>query len=866
MSGYLVIFPLVTAALGVVLVTLALLQHRKLDGLRKLKAHRAKDPGFADLLTYAAMVADGVVIGKNGAFTAGWIYKGDDHESSTPEQREHVSYQINHAIRRLGSGWMVHMDAVRRPADPYSDPQRSAFVDPVCAAIDEERRRHFEKLGNMYEGYFVLTVTYMPPLRVEKKLAEMMFDDDQVPPNHREQTMQLIDHFEHECTVIESRLSGVLRLQRLKASAVVTEEGTELMHCDLLRWLQFCVTGINQPVVLPKRPIYLDAILANQEVYTGVIPKIGRKFVQVISIDGFPMESYPGILGALAEQAVEYRWSSRFIFLDGYEAISHLEKFRSRWRQKVRGFFDQAFNLNTGRVNQFAAEMVADADQMLAEIHSGEVGAGYYTSLIVLMHEDRNELDQSVRMLEKSVNNQGFTARVETVNTLDAFLGSLPGHGVENVRRPLLHSMNFADMIPTSSIWTGLDFAPCPMYPAGAPALMHCVTHGATPLRLNLHVRDVGHAFIFGPIGAGKSTHLALLAAQLRRYQNMEIYVFDKGLSMYPLTMAIGKTHGAQHFSVAGDTGGLAFCPGQFLESRADRAWMMEWIASILELNGLAVTAHHRNAIAEAVLNLHNSKSRTLSELVFTIQDETIREALKQYTVDGLMGHLLDADEDGLALSSFTCFEIEDLMNLGEKYALPVLLYLFRRIERSLKGQPTAIILDEAWLMLGHEVFRAKIREWLKVLRKANCLVLMATQSLSDAANSGILDVILEATATKIFLPNVYARDDEASVLYRRMGLNPRQIEILATARPKAEYYYISEQGRRLYDLALGPMALSVVGATDKESLGRIRELASVYGDDWIHEWLEMRGLKLADYVNVEDYAVASEAESEVAA
>ena len=65
MSGYLVVFPLVTAALGVVLVTLALLQHRKLDGLRKLKAHRAKDPGFADLLTYAAMVADGVVIGKN---------------------------------------------------------------------------------------------------------------------------------------------------------------------------------------------------------------------------------------------------------------------------------------------------------------------------------------------------------------------------------------------------------------------------------------------------------------------------------------------------------------------------------------------------------------------------------------------------------------------------------------------------------------------------------------------------------------------------------------------------------------------------------------------------------------------------------
>ena len=131
----------------------------------------------------------------------------------------------------------------------------------------------------------------------------------------------------------------------------------------------------------------------------------------------------------------------------------------------------------------------------------------------------------------------------------------------------------------------------------------------------------------------------------------------------------------------------------------------------------------------------------------------------------------------------------------------------------------------------------------------------MATQSLSDAANSGILDIILESTATKIFLPNVYARDDEIAVLYRRMGLNARQIEILATARPKAEYYYLSEQGRRLFDLALGPIALSVVAATDKESLALVRELVAIHGDDWIHPWLAGRGLKLDDWVSVADYA-----------
>ncbi|MGL5335031.1 MAG: conjugal transfer protein TrbE, partial [Enterovibrio sp.] len=360
---------------------------------------------------------------------------------------------------------------------------------------------------------------------------------------------------------------------------------------------------------------------------------------------------------------------------------------------------------------------------------------------------------------------------------------------------------------------------------------------------LNLHVRDLGHTFMFGPTGAGKSTHLAMIAAQLRRYRGMSIFVFDKGMSMYPLTKAVGGLH----FAVGADDDRLAFCPLQYLATKSERAWAMEWIDTILALNGVNSTPAQRNEIAHAIISMHESGARTLSEFSLTIQDATIRDAIRQYTVDGAMGHLLDADEDGLSLTDFTTFEIEALMGLGEKFALPVLLYLFCRIERRLCGQPAVIILDEAWLMLGHPVFREKIRAWLKVLRKANCLVLMATQSLSDAANSGILDVIVESTATKIFLPNIYARDEETSALYRRMGLNARQIEILATAIPKQHYYYVSENGRRLYDLALGPLALSFVGASDQSSVAAIKQLEAEHGKLWVHEWLAERGLKLGN-------------------
>lgn len=610
------------AALGAVLLLWLWLRIRAVDAQLKLKRHRPRDAGLADLLNYAAVVDDGVIVGKNGAFTAAWLYQGEDHGSSTDAQREAVSMRINQALAGLGNGWMLHVDAVRRPAPRYAACGLSHFPDPVSAAIDEERRRLFERLGTMYEGYFILSLTYFPPLLAQRKFVELMFDDDTRAPGHRARTQGLIEHFQRECVAVESRLSSAIALQRLRGTKLTTEDGVQVTHDDLLRWLQRCITGLDHPVQLPRNPMYLDAVLGGQELLGGVVPKIGRQFIQVVAIEGFPLESTPGMLTALGELPCEYRWSCRFIFMDGIEAARHFERFRKKWRQKTRGFFDQVFNTHTGAIDQDALSMVADAEAAIGEINSGLVAAGYFTSVVVLMDPDRAQLESAARQIEKAVNRLGFAARVETINTLDAFMGSLPGHGVENVRRPLINTLNLADLLPSSTLWTGLSAAPCPMYPPLAPALMHCVTQGSTPFRLNLHVRDLGHTFMFGPTGAGKSTHLALLAAQLRRYPGMCIHAFDKGLSMYPLAKAVG----GKHFTVAADDGQLAFCPLQFLDTRADRAWAMEWIDTLLALNQVVSTPAQRNEVGNAVMNMHASGARTLSELTVTIQDESIRE------------------------------------------------------------------------------------------------------------------------------------------------------------------------------------------------------------------------------------------------
>lgn len=832
------------AAFGIILLVILFVRVRAIGADSHLKKYRAKDAGLADLLNYAAVVDDGVIVGKNGSFMAAWLYQGDDHISSTESQVELVSFRINQALSNLGSGWMIHVDAVRRAAPSYSDKSRSHFCDPVSRAIDEERRRLFENMGTLYEGFFVLTLTWFPPLLTERKFVELMFDDDASKPSKKARTRQLIDIFKRECQSIESRLSAAVKLERLGAMKMVHENGSQKTCDNFLRWLQFCVTGLNHPVMLPETPVYLDALIGGQELFTGITPKIGRKFIQCVAIEGFPLESYPGILTSLGELTIEYRWSSRFIFMDNFEAVAHLEKYRKKWKQKVRGFFDQVFNTSSGVVDEDAVSMVADAAAAIAETNSGMVGQGYYTSVIVLMDEDRALVESSARFIEKAILALGFVARIETINTMDAFLGTLPGHGVENVRRPLLNTMNLADLLPTSTVWTGQNEAPNPNLPPFSPPLMHCVTHGNSPFRLNLHVRDLGHTIMFGPTRAGKSTHLGLIALQWRRYHSARIYVFDKGLSMYPACKAVG----GDHYIIANANEKLAFAPLQFLDTQNDRAWAMEWIDTVLALNNVFTTPAQRNEIGNAIMSMHKNGDKTLSAFSITVQDESIREALKQYTVDGLMGHLLDALEDGFGLSDFMTFEIEALMNLGEKFALPVLLHLFRRIEESLDGRPTLIILDEAWLMLAHPVFCSKIQSWLDSMAKKNCTVLMATQHLSHAINSGIFDVIVESTATKIFLPNVNARDKSTAEGYVRMGLNEKQIDILAMAVPKRDYYYVSEKGQRLYSLALGSLALAFVGHTDKDSLAIIQALEARHGRDWVHEWLRTLGLSLNHY------------------
>jgi type IV secretion system protein VirB4 len=402
-----------------------------------------------------------------------------------------------------------------------------------------------------------------------------------------------------------------------------------------------------------------------------------------------------------------------------------------------------------------------------------------------------------------------------------------------------VHTLNLAHLMPLSSVWAG----PRRNDYLNAPPLFYAETSGSTPFRYSTHVGDVGHTLIVGPTGAGKSVLLALMAMQFRRYPDSQVYIFDKGNSARAAILAM---QGAHH--ELGLDSELAFQPLKTIDDAGERSWAAEWIASLLDHENVALTPDVKEMLWSALTSLASAppEERTLTGLSVLLQSNAIKSALLGYTLEGPFGRLLDAAEDRLALAEIQCFETESLLHQSS-VVLPVLTYLFHRLEARFSGRPTLFILDEAWVYLDNPVFAARIREWLKVLRKKNVSVVFATQSLADIANSSIAPAIIESCPQRIFLPNERAIEPQSRAFYDQFGLNDRQIELVSRAVPKRQYYLQSRRGNRLFELGLGPVALAFCAASssaDQTLIDRVRDSSAP--QDFAAKFLKARGIDWA--------------------
>ena len=789
--------------------------------IRNLLKTRSKLLGFSDLLGYALFYDEQTIMLKDGAFSASFRYRGPDLNSSTGEELDSLSANINHALRLLQDGWMIEFNLLRSGSQSYSKSQY--FPDSVSALIDDERRSGYEREGTHFDTKTYCSLTWLPEKEINCSIKKFAIESEY---KINETTLDEIhEKFEESLAHVMDVLRRYLMIERLSNS-------------ELLTFLHQCITGKTHPVAVPHSGMHLDTYLASQEFFGGLSVKVGEKHVHVLHFMDLPVVTRPSVLECLNHLSLEYRWATRFIPLGIDSARDYLKKIHRGWDRRVKGFFgllkETLGASATANLNYDALEM-REQTRRAQTLNEGElVRYGLLTNTLLLCNEDKENLKEATRLLIRELQQKGFLIREESINAVEGFLGSIPSHGYYNVRRSFVDSVVLSHLILPTSVYQGEPHCPCPLYPPNAPPLFYAKTAGATPFYFNLHVEDVGHTMIIGPTGSGKSTLLGLIVAQHRKYSHSHIFVFDKDYSNQTLLLALG----GDFFDIGRDSR-LSFSPLCSIEEEETFNWACSFIEEFVLLQNIPLSPERKNAIRAGLTSLKNTDKRfwSINALRLVIQDEVLRTALEPYCV-GFMNQIFSSKQDVFKETSLLGFEMGWLLEQREEIYIPLLSYLFHRLHHLFKRRnPCLLILEEAWLYLDNKIFARKLKDWLKTLRKFNVSVLFTTQSLSDVKESSIRSILLESCSTKIYLPNDRATDTSKS-FYKSCGLNQQQIEIIAKGRPKREYYVQNAYGNRLIELGLGEVALAFTAVSHKKDLEAFQKIFNREDPHWIFQWL----------------------------
>ncbi len=530
--------------------------------MMNLAEYRRTGARLADYLPWAALVGEGVVLNKDGSFQRSARFRGPDLDSSVPAELVGVAGRLNNAFRRLGSGWSIFVEAQRHEAATYPG---STFEDAASALIDAERKADFEEAGSHFESSYFLTIVYLPPAEDTARAESWLYEGrEQSGVNPWETLKGYVDRTNRVLALLDGFMP----------------ECRWLDDAETLTYLHSTISTQRHQVRVPETPMYLDALLADQPLAGGLEPRLGNAHLRVLTIVGFPATTTPGILDELNRLAFPYRWSTRAILLDKTDAARLVTKIRRQWfakRKSIAAIVKEVLtNEASVLVDSDAANKATDADLALQELGADYAGEAYVTATVTVWDADPRVADEKLRLVEKIIQGRDFTGMVETINAVDAWLGTLPGHLYANVRQPPISTLNLAHMIPLSAVWAG----PERDEHFQAPPLLYGRTEGSTPFRLSLHVGDVGHTLVVGPTGAGKSVLLALMALQFRRYDNAQIFAFDFGGSIRVAALAMGGdwhdlggelTDGTDASVSVQPLAGIAHTPGARLGSRLAR-------------------------------------------------------------------------------------------------------------------------------------------------------------------------------------------------------------------------------------------------------------------------------------------------------
>ncbi len=721
----------------------------------------------------------------------------------------------NNLFKGMSSGNLsMYFHTIRRREKGFPDGE---MPDSFSQRLNEEwAAKHGDK---SFVNEHFLTI-----IRGKEKSGIATIENLAKKIQHKTDKSSWKEHLKESFDELEEMTERILNgFSNYGAELLGLNENEDGVYSELLEFLARLVNaGYSQPISIPLDDI--SKHLPISRLYFGsksieIHNPNSIKHAGMVSIKEYRPSTNAGLLDGFMQMPCEMVISQSFEFINRMIAISSMQLQQRRLVQS----------------EDVAVSQVQEIDQALDSAMSGEFAFGKHHLTIMCIENSAKSLESMLSMAVVELSNSGITGVRERINLEPAYWSQLPGNADFMARSSTINTYNTA------------AFASFHNYPSGKRRKNHwgdavtvLDTVSGTPFFFSFHVRDVGHTMIIGPTGSGKTVLLNFFCAQAQKF-NGRLFFFDKDRGAEIFLRAIGGKYMVP--DAARESG---FNPLKLAPTSENKSFLVEFIKSLVSVNGEVITAHDMERINEAVqgnykLPIKERRLRNIAPFLGLSGPGTLAGRLEMWHSDGSHAKLFDNEEDVIDFKSARTFGVEMGEILKDKTSIaPTLLYLFHRIQSSLDGSPTMIVLDEAWALIDNKVFAPKIKDWLKVLRKLNTFVVFATQSVEDASKSTISDTLVQQTATQIFLPNL-----KATKVYREVFmLSEREFSLVKTTDPSTRFFLVKQDN----DGVIARVDLSGMSEVVSILSGRIdtilllEEIIKEVGDDpddWLPIFLE---------------------------
>ncbi|RTL99724.1 VirB4 family type IV secretion/conjugal transfer ATPase [Ancylobacter aquaticus] len=550
-----------------------------------------------------------------------------------------------------------------------------------------------------------------------------------------------------------------------EAGGLMWSEPSEVLHQ--------LVGGRRERVPLTMGPIY-SAIYTDRVIFGRETAQIrheaGDRVAGALSLKEYPSRTRPGMLDGLLALQCEFILTQSFAFRSKADALA---------------LFTRKQNMMTAGGDK-AVSQIDDLVDAADDVQANRIVMGEHHLSLMVFAGDVKTLGEHLSKARAELANGGAVVAREDIALEAVFWGQLPGNFSMRPRSGAISSRNFAALCPLHS------------YPIGqaegnywGPAVAMLKTASGAPFYFNFHYEQLGSTFICGPSGSGKTALMNFLLTQITKHAP-QVVLFDKDRGADLFVRAMGGTY--LPLQNGRPTG---FSPLKGLElTEANKVFLSRWIERLVR-GGRTITTNEQRAIEQAITALGQLDRRdrsigALIQFLDTTDPEGVASRLRRWAAGGALGWAFDNDGDAIGEGAqFLGYDMTDFLD-NEEIRMPLMFYLFHRVEQMIDGRRIVVVIDEFWKALADEGFRDFVQNKLKTIRKQNGLMVFATQSPRDAISSPIAHTVIEQCGTQIFLPNEKGQHADYVGGFR---LTEREYELISRDLQKASRRFIVKQG-----------------------------------------------------------------------